>query len=74
MALFVFLYKSIEPLGVWKNAIVLLWSVYTQTEGGNTHGFGIVLNGKFYYCSIHLPTKDKSDRWILMGHTRLLVK
>ena len=66
--------KCIEPLGVWKNAIVFIWSVFTKSEGGDSHGFGIVLNGKFYYCSVHLATEDEPYGWILMGHSGLLVE
>ena len=72
--LFVFLYKSIETSSVWKDSIVFFWSVFSKTEGGNTHGFGIVLNGEFNYSSIHFSTEHKSDRRILMGHTCLFVK
>ena len=72
--LFVFLYQSIESLGVRKNAIVFFWGIFAKAEGGDSHWFGIVLNGEFYDCSIHLATEYKSDRWILMRHARLLVK
>ena len=44
--LFVFPYQSIEPLGVRKNAIVFLRGIFTKAEGGDSHGFGIVLNGE----------------------------
>ena len=68
------LYQSIEPLGVRKDAIVFFWGIFTKAEGGDSHWFGIVLNGEFYDCSIHLATEYESDGWILMWHARLLIE
>ncbi len=59
---------------IWKYTIVLLWCVFTYSEGCDSHGFGIILNGEFHYHFIHFSTQYKTYRRILMRHTRLLVK
>ena len=74
LRLFVFLYEGIEAPCIGKDAVVFFRGIFTKTEGSNAHGFGIVLYGEFYYCTVHLSAEDKSDRRILMGHSRLLVK
>ena len=72
--LLVFLYEGIEATGIGEDAVVLLRGIFTKAEGGNAHGFGVVLNGEFYYCTIHLSAENKSNGRVLMGHARLLVE
>lgn len=69
-----FLYEGIEASGIRKDTIVFFWGVFSKTEGGDSHWFGIVLNGEFYYCPVHLATENEADRWVLMRHARLLVE
>lgn len=68
------MYQSIETSGVRKNAIVFFRCIFTKAEGGDSHGLGIVLNGEFYYSSIHFATEDESNGWVLVRHSRLLIE